>query len=243
MKGMKACTNCGLVKPNGSFYRDGAWCRECQNERTKTWTAQNPAHRKAWKEIEKDEPDPTAYAKLHCEHVSNYVRRAIERFERKTGNEAHPALTAIYQLAGQLAEHGQEQLAERKRIRNTRECDYCGKTYEHSPHSPWSRYCSNACKCMCRAHRDPMREERIKERRAKREQRAAELTAKRMKAASIKQERAKELQSRAEAAVAMRQSGSRWQDISDTLGYSGPGAAHNDIRIRLGVDPRTLSVR
>jgi len=47
-------------------------------------------------------------------------------------------------------------------------------------------------------------------------------------------------QQRARAAAAARRMGMQWQQIADALGYASPGAVHNSIRLRLGLNPCIL---
>lgn len=57
--------------------------------------------------------EPVTYSRLHAEHIANYTRRAIDRFESKTGNEAPPELAAIFQLARRLSDQQAAELEER----------------------------------------------------------------------------------------------------------------------------------
>lgn len=264
---MRICTRCENIRPEESFYRGGGWCRSCRREQHAQWKKRNPTAGKATKLLENRDPDPTAYGKLHCEHVSSYLKRAIERYESKTGKEAPPELAAMHQLAKRLTDQQHAQLVTRKvtvhgtkvcEPPNPRECNYCGRIYQPRPQGKaTSRYCSNACKERIKylsnpesykqkkrryqARKNQLNLAEHEQRLAKREEQrqARQIEADNRRAAWLtSQQRWTEL---AHMAADMRRNGHGWQHIADTLGYSGPGAAHNAIRLRLHIDPTTLT--
>lgn len=258
---MKTCSACHQIRPDDSFYRDGSWCQTCRKQKRAEWKARYPSNEKAHKLIHNSKTfDPTAYAKLQCEHIATYAKRAIERFERRTGLEAPPELTAIHQLANRLTDQQHAQLVARNVVQRgsrvlelptPRECENCGKTYTPRNRGK-SRWCSSTCRHTARDLADP---EAYQRRRARYAQREREANAPRVAARRAQQEanRIERAQARYEwqkheqryidvatQAANMRRHGHGWQQIADTLGYGSPGAAHNAIRLRLKIDPASL---
>lgn len=159
----KLCSRCKTIKPAASFRRhqqkaDGldSWCKSCKISRTKEFRKQFPNDELANRELKATYGDPLAYSRHKCLHVADYVRTAIERFERKTGKEAPPHLTAILQLAESLAD---EHPANLNRIRTWHTCP-CGNTFHARKDAI---YCSQSCKDKAQFQRvkaDPERYEK-----------------------------------------------------------------------------------
>lgn len=263
---MKTCSACNKIFPDESFYREGSWCRDCRTLKRKEGNTRDASHRAAHKMITNKAPfDPTAFGKLHCEHIANYLKRNIEKFERKTNMEAPPELTAIYQLAKKLTDDQQQQLTARgvtivgsrvTRIPAPRQCEYCGKTYTPRHNLSKCRWCSPQCRHTARDEANP---EAVRIRQARylqriREQKdpgydARQAERKSQTRARKKQQQAKQQETkrrraqnieRAQQAYEMRLAGCKWQTIADTLGYgnpAGPWCAINDL---LKIDPTTL---
>lgn len=250
---MKTCTACNQVRPEESFYREGSWCQDCRVIKRAEWKAKNPANAKAHKMIsEQTQVDPTAYGKLHCEHIAGYAKRAIERFERKTGNEAPPELTAIYQLASRLTDQQHAQLISRAvvvrgsritRRPQPRECLQCGATYK--PKGQYiSRFCSDPCRTRFKELIRPPRYQgklTLMERAARQAKQATARAAKATAQEQIEYERNQRIE-RARQALEMRKAGAKWKDITTAVGFNNPGSAYAAIRHLLGVDPHTIGV-
>lgn len=264
---MRTCTHCKQIKPADSFYRGGAWCQECRAIKRKEYNNKRVPSTMAHRMLEKKKPaelDPTAYGKLHCEHIASYAKRAIERFELKTGWEAPPELTAIHQLASRLTDQQHAQLDNRGvLVRGSlvvetyepRECEHCGTTYP--PRNVNQRFCTPACYYKWRDFTQRRREfllrynQRKREREAPaiqaraeaRQARAEQTKRKREARQAVRETEEQRWNQRARQAADMRQQGMGWQHIADTLGYGSPGAAFNAIHLRLHIDPRSLSAQ
>lgn len=140
MSSAKPCTSCGTVKPLASFpdnrkMLDGksSHCRACCLEKRRKWAAVNGrAAEAAQTQLKSRYPDALVYSRSVCDHVASYVGRAIERFERKTGDEAPPHLTSILSLARSIADEHPEDLP-------SRAATYARNWRERDPEA-WKRY-------------------------------------------------------------------------------------------------------
>lgn len=205
---MKTCSKCKTIKPFAAFYPGATDCADCRRKQAITWRETNRPNTLAHRQLRKQNVDALAHAKLHCEHVANYTKRAIERFEAATGNEAPPELTALYQLARTLADQ-QESRMQTRAI--AQPCLICDTPFK--PKSATHIYCSTRCK------------EKAKRIRRGEYPQPSQFTATdldRMKIEGRKQYRT----IRAQIIRLMRSSGMKWQDISDIAGLSGPGHAY-----------------
>lgn len=243
---MKACTICNRVLPDTSFpardmtrTRLHAWCRDCYQIKREEWKRNNPHHTSSWKEETRPQPDAIQWARLHCQHIANYVTRVSARFESKTGLECPPQLLAIRQLADQVT----EQLPERPRAAKSAHivCRNCGREYFPTSHR-YSAYCSKYCKERFKQVADVMEGKRLPPASRTQEQ-ARRKEEKDASAKALRKEREREdakVIQRASHAVELRQAGWKWKDIAAELGYSSPAGPYVAIQQSLKLDPKTL---
>lgn len=215
----KLCSRCNEVKPAAEFplmarSRDGlsSHCRKCKYEVSKEWKGRNPAYQEQAREERHGQYDPIAYSRAICAHVEAYTDRAIRRFEKHTGREAPPHMTALRDVARSfVAEHPEKV---------ERQCVYCEEPLEKSGRG--NRLCTACSKEATRARG----RQKYRARHEMKPPRPVQMTKKRRKELIV-EGRALERKMRADLAYLYRLHGMKWQDISDKLGLSGPGHAHS----------------
>lgn len=152
----KVCSRCDRELPVHDFTLksdspDGLYqqCRSCKRESQQRWKDKNTPYR----QIANDEKrwdrkvpryEPVRYSRSVCAHVEVFVQRAIERFEKNTGVEAPPHMTALAQLAGSFVKQHPELvlavgetrcpdcLVVFKRLSNERVCASCKRERQRS---------------------------------------------------------------------------------------------------------------
>lgn len=244
---MKTCSRCQKVFPASSFYREGSWCDGCRREVRNRYKQEWPEQTLARKPSVSNHP--MSYSALHCGHIARYTKRAIERFEHKTGQEAPPELLAIHQLAARLTDDQATQLVQRTTTET--ECRNCGRPVNPS-HG--RKYCTLACKDAFLLLVSPKAQAKLRRKREAeriRKGRKPPVSAEAREQAKAATERYKEARrakheqqarmrdAKAMRALAFREQGMGWQEIADTLGYPGPGSAYSALRYR-GIDPRSI---
>jgi transcription elongation factor Elf1 len=161
---MKTCTRCKQIKPNESFtlnknYARNSHCKACQQAINREWKHHNRqeynAYRRAIDEVRKGQnADPAKYTSNVCQRIAGVTQRAITRWEERTNQEAPPHLTAILQLAQQLAVEQQQNITPPPPTHHTTTCFVCLTQYTTT--MPHSRYCSDKCKQRAKKiRRDP----------------------------------------------------------------------------------------
>lgn len=122
----------------------GSYCKTCANSATRAWRKTDGGIRtEAAKAIQKTYGDPAEYAAKHCLHVADYIRRAIDRFESKTHQEAPPHLTAILSIADDMAARAKDVQARNPGNIRLR-CSLCNLTFW--TYRKDTRFCSKACR-------------------------------------------------------------------------------------------------
>lgn len=161
---MRTCSRCKEIKPDQSFRKHAqkddldshCWHCRCQvrNESRRRYPDRVEADKMLY---ERQRGNPEAFAYLTAKHVEAYVTGRIQRWQQKHGMEAHPHLTAIRQLAADLAAQTvvPHSLPANPRLL----CSLCGEDFE--PTSKQQRYC-------CKAHADRAKNRRKYERRKER---------------------------------------------------------------------------
>lgn len=205
---MRTCPRCEKIKPRSSFHLGKGHCADCRREAAAKWRETHHPSILAHRQLRKQKVDALAHAKLHCEHVANYTKRAIERFEKATGNESPPELTALYQLARRLSAEQENRMATRA---ISKACLMCDTPFK--PTSATNIYCSTRCKEKAK---------RIRRGDYPKPSQFTPTDLDRMKIQGRKQYRA----IRSDIVRIMRLAGMKWQDISDAAGLSGPGHAY-----------------
>jgi hypothetical protein len=134
----KLCSRCNEIKSTAEFALDsrardglGSHCRQCRREVNLESRDRYPHQRQQLyeeKKFDTDRYDPIRYSRSICGHVAEYVSRAVERFEKRTGKEAPPHMTALLQLAHSFVEEHPE-----RREYGLAQCVQCGVTYTRKP--------------------------------------------------------------------------------------------------------------
>lgn len=134
----KVCTSCGLDLPLRQFSlvhgKPRSRCKDCLRIESNADRARFKSRLKADTHLSnarqrRVEPNPLIFSRSVCEHVGDYVDRAIRRWEGTTEKEAPPYLTALKQVAeGFVREHPEPQCARCGKTlldRRRRVCDEC----------------------------------------------------------------------------------------------------------------------
>lgn len=139
----KECSGCGREKPLADFHRRRASpdglnnrCTECVREYQRRRTDNKRRGKMVYTAT-----DPLVFATLTSIHVRDYVERAIARFERRSGLEAPPQLSAILALAKQLVETAPVPISHDLTFRRT--CTSCGSAFQTT--NVKKCFCSTAC--------------------------------------------------------------------------------------------------
>lgn len=202
------CAKCGALS-------DKSWCKQCREANTHRWARENIAHRRTSNYLQ--DGDALKYSRSVCDHVAVFVERKIKAFELRHGIEAPPHLTALAEIARSVsAQHPDESIVQSNYV----PCLSCATPVARRAGS--SRVLCGTCRRIRRKER-----ERVKSQRRKLiEQLAKEpRTPPWVERLAEAQDRADKRDHKARQAAALRNTGAKWQDISDELGYSGPGAA------------------
>lgn len=93
----------------------------------------------------KENADALQWARCHSAHIQNYVRKACDSFERRTGKEAPPQLRAIEELAAQItAEIPHVPVYPTGEVTTT--CRHCGEAFTYTRTRGRMRiWCSRSC--------------------------------------------------------------------------------------------------
>lgn len=109
----KRCSRCGLVMPLDQFTSQGKstrpHCRSCAVLEDRVDRARYRARLRVDGVVagaKNGSSDPVAFSRAACQHVKDYVERAIQRWESAAEIEAPPHVMALQQIASNfLKEH------------------------------------------------------------------------------------------------------------------------------------------
>lgn len=147
----KTCSRCGQTKPLAAFAIDrkgtfgaSSHCRDCKREVNQASRARNPWYAKADHEIKRvAKHEAIEFSRYTCKRISVILETAIDRFERRTQQEAPPYLQALQDVAEAM--YREHPPPEPRAVNG--ECIRCGGALDIHPRGRLPRLCPH-CKML-----------------------------------------------------------------------------------------------